>query len=494
MNLKKRLVISNAAIVILPLFITIVASFLFVFIYSKVSDGDMRYEDIKKVSQIKYDMLKIHNQLLKEEGNKFNEKDFRKYIDNELQVVNIDAAIVKDEKVIFYTKKISKIDLEKCLEISKDSLSDGQIIINSTRYLLDVVPLNFADTKKGYAILLAPIGKSIDVLKNFIIFIVSVFIISFLVVNIFLSKALSRSILNPVNRLKRAAGELSDGNLDCTIIEDGDNEIKELCRAFEQMRIKLKEAVFIQKKYDDNRKMIVSSVSHDIKTPITSIKGYVEGIKDGVANTKEKVDEYLDTIHLKAEHVDMLIDDLLFYSKLDVNQIKFEYEKTDIRQYFLDCILECEYELIRSNISIKLQCEFNKSSEENNEIYEKKYVMIDRERMRRVIINIIDNSRKYMQRENGEIIISLREVGSSIVTELHDNGAGIDKEDLPYVFDKFYRSDQARNPKEGSGLGLAIAKQIVEGHGGRIWAVSNKNQGTSIMISLRKEVDGGKLE
>lgn len=112
--------------------------------------------------------------------------------------------------------------------------------------------------------------------------------------------------------------------------------------------------------------------------------------------------------------------------------------------------------------------------------------MIDRDRLKRVILNIIDNSRKYMDKNNGEIVIMLRETNSSIVIELRDNGHGIDKNDTNKIFNRFYRGDSARTGASGSGLGLAIAKQIVEGHNGRIWAVSHEDKGTSILISLAK--------
>jgi len=220
----------------------------------------------------------------------------------------------------------------------------------------------------------------------------------------------------------------------------------------------------------------VSSISHDLKTPITSIKGYVEGIMDGVANTPEKMDKYLRTIYSKAVYVDKMIDDLLTYSKLDMNQIPFNFEKVNILQFFKDCVAECEYELNKLNIKISIDNQFDRDIE----------LLFDRERMKRVVLNIIDNARKYMNKEKGEISIILRETRSSIIIDIKDNGAGISNDDLQHIFDRFYRSDKARSKMGGSGLGLAIAKQIVEGHNGKIWARSVENEGTSIIISLKK--------
>ncbi|MPN54679.1 Sensor histidine kinase WalK [bioreactor metagenome] len=173
-----------------------------------------------------------------------------------------------------------------------------------------------------------------------------------------------------------------------------------------------------------------------------------------------------------------MIDDLLLYSKLDLNQIPFNYEKTDIVEYFNYCILESSPELEKYNIHIDFQ----------NNLKDFRYVMLDRARMKRVIVNIIDNSRKYMDKENGLITIMLRETNSSIIIEIKDNGSGIDKSDVSKIFDRFYRSDLARSDAKGSGLGLAIAKQIVEGHKGKIWAISHEDEGTSIIISLAKTI------
>ena len=151
-------------------------------------------------------------------------------------------------------------------------------------------------------------------------------------------------------------------------------------------------------------------------------------------------------------------------------------ERTDIVKFFDYCVHESSLELQKSNIRIHME----------SDLKEVEYVMLDRERMRRVIINIIDNSRKYMDKDHGDITIMLRETNSSIITEIRDNGPGIDKNDINKIFDRFYRADIARSETKGSGLGLAISKQIVEGHKGKIWAISHENSGTSIIISLAK--------
>lgn len=175
-----------------------------------------------------------------------------------------------------------------------------------------------------------------------------------------------------------------------------------------------------------------------------------------------------------------MIDDLLLNAKLDLKQLPFDFEKTDIEEYLLDFVRENEPEWAKNGIRITM----------HSELHQTYPIRLDRARFRRVLTNILDNSGKYMKtgrlEQEGLIQILLRETHSSIIIELRDNGSGIQEKDVPYIFDRFYRSDSSRSEIKGSGLGLAIAKQIVEGHGGRIWALSRPQEGTSILISLSK--------
>lgn len=478
MSLKKRLIVSNAAIVIIPLLITIVASFAFTLVYSRVFDTDIGFEDVKKLTTLQYELFKADRSQFHKNPGLIFDKEYQQFLSAKFSGINARLIVLKRHEVVFSTEKFNQIDVEKSLQAANDEFMKNYIKLNGITYLVKSITFSYNDGQQGTAILLAPVDKESMAAGKLILFVVICFIITFLITNLASSIALSRSILTPIKRLQDAAGEISRGSLSHELIEEGDRELKELCRSFEQMRLKLKESVYMQMKYDDNRKMLVSSISHDLKTPITSIKGYVEGVIDGVANTPDKVEKYLKTIYSKAVHVDSMIDDLLLYSKLDLNQIPFDFERTDIVRYFEDCTAEIEPELDKQNIKVSL----------HNELKESGYVMMDRARIRRVVTNILDNARKYMDKPQGEISILLRETGSTVIIEIKDNGSGISKDDLPYIFDRFYRADAARSKRNGSGLGLAIAKQIVEGHGGKIWVRSLENEGTAIMISFNKMV------
>lgn len=286
-----------------------------------------------------------------------------------------------------------------------------------------------------------------------------------------------RSVLRPLSKLQEATRKIRDGNLDFTLEVEEDDEIGELCQDFEEMRIRLKENAEEKIQYDIENKELISNISHDLKTPITAIKGYVEGIMDGVASSPEKLDKYIRTIYNKANDMDRLIDELTFYSKIDTNKIPYEFNKINVNSYFGDCVEEVELDMDSRNIELGY---FNYVSDDV-------VVIADAEQMKRVINNIISNSVKYMDKPKGIINIRIKDVGDFIQIEIEDNGRGIAAKDLPCIFDRFYRTDSSRNSSQGgSGIGLSIVRKIVEDHGGRIWATSKEGMGTEMHIVLRK--------
>lgn len=471
MNLKKRIIYSNVAIVVIPILITIAVTFVYILIFNAKES----FESIKKVSQINYEFIKITEVQLNQIKDTLSEKDIGKYYNQLLSDFNVNVVVRKDDDIIYSAKPINKIDIEKCIGFTREKQVTNLIFIDNLKNIVKVIDIEYKDGKKGNIILLAPVA--VQDLNNVILIIVILltYVFSIIVGNWIILYILKKSVTEPIDRLSEALGEISQGNLDVGVCEFGDNEIKELAKSFELMRIKLKESISIQIKYDDNRKMLISSISHDLKTPITSIRGYIEGIIDGVANTPDKVEKYLKTVYSKANEVDYMIDQLLLYSKLDLHQIPFDFEDVDFVRYLEDAVIENEIELEKKNIKLSFR----------NELKENVMIKIDRDRFKRVVINIINNALKYMGKENGEVVVILRETSNNVIVEIKDNGLGIGREDLPFIFDKFYRCDVTKN-RDGSGLGLAISKQIVEGHNGKIWAKSEINLGTSIIISLNK--------
>ena len=286
-----------------------------------------------------------------------------------------------------------------------------------------------------------------------------------------------RSIAAPLVKLKKAANNIKEGNLDFVIEIDGDDEFAGLCRDFEEMRKRLKENAEEKILIDKESKELISNISHDLKTPITAVKGYVEGIMDGVADTPEKMERYVRTIYNKTIEMDHLINELTFYSKIDTNRIPYTFSKLNVEDYFSDCAEEVGLELENRNIQFVYA----------NYVDRKTQVIADGEQIRRVINNLVNNAVKYKNKEKTIIKLTVKDVGDFIQVEVEDNGKGIAAKDLPCIFDRFYRTDVSRNSsKGGSGIGLSIVRKILEDHGGKVWATSKEEIGTIVCFVLRK--------
>ena len=286
-----------------------------------------------------------------------------------------------------------------------------------------------------------------------------------------------RSIAVPLVKLKKATKNIKEGNLDFVLEVEGNDEFSQLCQDFEEMRKRLKESTEEKILMDKENKELISNISHDLKTPITAVKGYVEGIMDGVADTPEKMDRCVRTIYNKTNEMDHLINELTFYSKIDTNRIPYTFSKLNVEDYFSDCAEELGLEMETRGIELVYA----------NYVEKGVQVIADGEQIRRVIHNIVSNAIKYMEKPRGIIQLRVKDVGDFIQVEIEDNGKGIAAKDLPYIFDRFYRTDVSRNSsKGGSGIGLSIVKKIMEDHGGKVWATSRLGIGTIMYFVLRK--------
>lgn len=293
-------------------------------------------------------------------------------------------------------------------------------------------------------------------------------------------------VVKPISEINVAMKKIAEGNLDYRLEKTYKSEMGEVFKNYEEMRLKLKESTDELREKEEHNRELVSNISHDLKTPITSIKGYVEGILDGIADTPEKMDRYIKTIYNKANDMDRLINELAIYSKIDSNRVHYNFQKINVSDYFNDCVEEVGLDLESKNIKLNF----------DNLIPDDTIVIADPEQMKRVINNIIGNSVKYMDKdltkEEGMIEIRLLDDQDSIRIEIEDNGRGIAAKDLSKVFERFYRTDASRNSSRGgSGIGLSIVKKIIEDHGGYIWATGKEGEGTCMHFVLRKyqEVD-----
>ncbi len=278
--------------------------------------------------------------------------------------------------------------------------------------------------------------------------------------------------------LTKAADNIKNGNLDFSIDVSGTDEMSELCNAFEDMRVRLQNNAKDRMAEEEEQRALISNIAHDLKTPITAIKGYSEGILDGVADTPEKKDKYIRTIYNKANELNTLINELTLYTKIDTNKIPYNFQKLNVHNYFNDCVQDLGMDLENQHIRLDY----------SNFVAPEVQIIADPEQLGRIISNIVSNSIKYMRADvQSRIAITIKDVGDFVQVEIADNGKGIANRDLPYIFDRFFRADASRNSAAGgSGIGLSIVKKIVEDHGGKIWATSKENEGTTMYFVMRK--------
>ena len=361
----------------------------------------------------------------------------------------------------------------------EETYDGGVYVSGSLPFLVKQQNFSFSNGESGSFYIITDVESMVMRLKSAATIVIFGSIMTIVFTASILVAWLYQGILLPLNALKKATKQLQEGNLDFSLQENiADDEIGQLCADFEEMRLHLKKEIEVRIQYEQDLKELISNISHDIKTPLTAIKGYAEGLLDGVADTPERREKYLKTIYAKASDMTTLVDELSFYTKIDTNNIPYHFEKVRVNDYFQDCVEDNRAELELVNVTLL----FESKIEENTQ------VLGDREQLRRVMNNLIGNAVKYRgTKERGQIIVRLTEDENMVWVQVEDNGQGIPENALPNIFERFYRADASRNSKQGgSGLGLAIAKKIIEEHGGSIRAESELDIGTKMIFSLKK--------
>ena len=404
------------------------------------------------------------------EPEKIEDHVYLEMVDADFEQTSSALVVLKDGEIYF-----SGMDNEEqmvSIEYMKDSFVTG-----GRPYHIKQIPFRFRDGSQGALQVVTPVSIVMEQVSGMVAKIVVSGIIVLLLVVAIAFTWLYQGIVQPLEKLKKAALNIKNGNLDFNVIADTEDEIGEVCTAFEDMRVKLKDQIEVSMQYEKDNKELISNISHDLKTPITAIKGYVEGIRDGVADTPEKMDRYIRTIYNKATDMDKLIDELFLYSKLESNSMNYSFAKLNLQDYFEDCADEISMDLDARGIAFDY----------HNYVSLDTIIIADPEQLKRVINNIVGNSVKYMAARPGRIGIIIKDEPEFVQVEIRDNGKGIAKKELPHIFERCYRTDASRNSsKGGSGLGLSIAKKIIEEHGGKIWANSVEGEGTTISFVLRK--------
>ncbi|MBG9787376.1 HAMP domain-containing sensor histidine kinase [Brevibacillus laterosporus] len=488
MSIRVKLLLSYTGMLIISLSVF----FLTASLVTIAATGDIH--SIRDLYKVHYQLNPLTEQeesiflelkyLAKNEPDQLQNEELLLDYDFKLKTVRAGLYIRRESNQVFASRTFNQPALEQ--NLPPYDLDNNQIRntfnIGERFYAYAKYDFRFSDGVKGGVFVIRERSPFGEVIRRLLPILILILIGVVVVANMLLYRWITRSVVKPLDLLRTSADHIKEGNLQFSLDLRSKDEIGQLNEAFENMRKRLLESVQLRLKDEENRKELISNISHDLRTPITNIKGYIEGIRDGVADTPEKMNKYVNIIHSKAVDLDKLVDELFLYSRLDLKQVPFFFEHVDIVSFLDECIDELYYELEKKGILL----EWGKRPDQSIE------VLADVEKLKRIVLNIIGNAQNFMDKEQKMIRVSVQVSPVWVTIEIRDNGKGIPPEAIPHVFERFYRAEQSRNSSTGgSGLGLAIANQIIVGHGGSIWVSSELGISTSLFFTLKRLTNQG---
>jgi len=287
------------------------------------------------------------------------------------------------------------------------------------------------------------------------------------VISLLLGIFLSRTLTRPIRELTQATHAVSQGDFSQQVPIRSNDELGELAQAFNKMSMELSRSV-------NARKQMTADIAHELRTPLSLILGHAEAVHDGVlAPTSEN----FEIIREEATRLEHLVNDLRTLSLADAGELSVSLQTLEPERLVNEVATLYQHQAQRKNVSLELDIASPLPD-----------VEVDPGRMTQVLTNILDNALRHTP-EGGRILLSAKEVNDQIELAVQDSGPGLKAEDLNRIFERFYRTDSARQREEGgSGLGLAIAKSIVQAHGGQLSAESGAPSGLRIRIMLPKKI------
>ena len=431
MKLKTRLIVAFCIIIILPVGLAGAAIFGLYHIQTKAIQKNYGLEAVdtqgvlsnslqlmSRYTKTEYDEI---CKLAKSDPEKLESEDYLKQINEKLQEKSSYLIFRRNGELVYSGYNGDSVisdeqwqeELPPYGEGEKETGS-GYYIDNDAQSLLKQVDFEGSNNDQCSVYIITSSESIQPEIKRLMIDIaVSVLLILALTAGV-MTIWIYRGTMVPLKKLQIATKNIKEGNLDFSIDYDEQDEMGDLCRNFEEMRKRLKEST--EEKMAAERKPCPDQqYAHDLKTPITAVKGYSEGILDGVADTPEKQERYIRTIYNKANEMDRLLNELTLYSKIDTNRIPYNFKKINVADYFNDCIEEIGLDLETKGIGLTY---FNYADEDI-------VIIADPEQLMRVINNIVTNAIKYMDKQKGQINVRIKDVGDFIQVEIEDNGKGI---------------------------------------------------------------------
>ncbi len=483
MTIQKRLWISNLILIIITIVLLIGVSLIITAHFQGFIGFPPQDNYRNPLNRALYRAERVVEKTIESEPDRFLNQEYLYQVDDFLNSSSTGLIVQKKDEIIYFSPFINSLDIKK-EEILRavyqsDPNTDGVSKLSDILFM-KTIPFHFSDQSSGTLFLIndaTSVSQELEQFRNSVIYTLILFLIIIISINTLMTYFLSKQIVNPLIRLKDAALQIRKGNYNFSLETPSKDEIGALFQSFEAARKQLKKSEEIKNKYEQNRNELITNISHDLKTPVTTIKGYAEGIMDGIPKSKEKQDKYLQTIHQNTVHMESLIKDLFLLSKFDLDKSLYQFEEINLNDYLKDSYEELRFDLQEKGIQLNFESSYN------NRVL----VKADRQQLKRVILNIINNAINFKNSNNPIIKMILTETEDEAQIEIRDNGKGISEDILNKIFDRFYKADKSRSEKTtGTGLGLYIARKIILDHNGRIWAKSQLKKGTIIFFTLKK--------
>lgn len=489
MTIKNKIRLSNILMVIIPIITILIA--VLVARYGSVGSYwhsiETMYQDENGIQSAQSLIYTYQEELwennwgnnIQNENDKIKKNETMYHLEKKLTKMGYHF-LVKREGTVLYSN-ISDKDMETALKTAGDALHTAKMLTASLDNV-SVIKNTFAHGGEEFSIIAVNGGDEecqvesyfrMYIMKYVLLLLVLFFAVT-LIVNWILSWWVSESVLVPLEKLRKGTRDIRDGNLDTEIDYHRRDEFGQVCQDFEQMRAYLKESVEQRLENENQRREMINGVSHDLRTPLTSIGGYLDGLIEGIANTPEKQQRYLKAIKIRTKDLERLVDSLSDYNRLESGRVTYHMERGDLKVFFEQYLSTYVEEARQNHVNIRLEAP------------EKKYPLnFDGNEMKRVFDNLFSNTIRYRENEDSHVLIRITRhmKKARIQVEYQDDGPGVPEESLGRIFDTFYRTDDARSHSgKGSGIGLAVVRKIIRAHGGTVWA-ENRN-GLAVIMEI----------
>lgn len=491
MTLRKKIILSNILMVLIPTVITVSV----IVFCMQTSMGsywhtlETMYKDENNLQSAQSLIYTYKKELWDTdwESAVFDHNETMNLLERKLAEQGYYIQIKMNGKEVY--SNISEADMEAAFSVAGSALSTAKML-TASKGSVSVIKYTFyrdADTcsiiavNNAHAACQAKSYFQAYILKYVIIFSL-LFFGMVLLVNVVLSYWISSSVLEPLKKLSAGAREIRDGNLDAVITYKKNDEFGQVCHDFNEMCQYLKQSVEQRLEYEKRRKELISGISHDLRTPLTSISGYLDGLIEGIASTPEMQKRYLNAMKIRTMDLKRLVGNLSEYNRLESENFHYNFVKESLKN-FIEQYLEAERgELGKRNVKIQFTCEQDCQ------------IWMDEIELKRVFDNLMTNTIRYREKDSSlvEIKIGQTEDKKQAWLEFSDDGPGVPEDSLERIFESFYRVDASRTRSdEGSGMGLAVVMEIIKGHGGSIRAVNRNGLTFWITIPLEKEMQNG---